>query len=529
MEPSIFNDVLGPVMRGPSSSHSAAANRIGRICRDLVGGDVASAIIDYDPSGSLVTTHAEQGTDMGLYGGFLGWTAEDPRLPDFARGLEEAGIQVTVRYVEYGATHPNTYRIALVGRDGSRHAMTAISTGGGMIRIESVDGAPVSLGGDAYETLLYLSSAPDRSVLDALAIEPGVIEARWCPGERPFALVRTRQAPAGALLSAWQRQLGVHLMRVLQPVLPILAGSLQPVPFLTAEAMLEWNADRELELWELAVAYESARGGLSQEAVRARTREVLSIFEGAIRAGRAGTEYHDRILPAQAPGFQASLERGDLVAAGAMNRMILYVSSVLEVKSSMGVIVAAPTAGSCGTLPGAVLGVADHLGLDEEVKVRAILVSGLIGVFIAHRATFAAEVGGCMAECGSASGMAAAAIVSMMGGSVEEQLGAASMALQNSFGMICDPIGNRVEAPCLGRNTMAATNALAAANMTLAGYRHLIPLDEVLAAMDAVGRALPHELCCTAKGGLSVTPTSLEIARRLGQHALPVLGVKPGC
>ena len=121
-----------------------------------------------------------------------------------------------------------------------------------------------------------------------------------------------------------------------------------------------------------------------------------------------------------------------------------------------------------------------------------------------------------MAECGSASAMAAAALVHLGGGNLSQALGATSMALQNCFGMVCDPIANRVEAPCLGKNVMAASNALSCANMAMAGYQHLIPLDEVIAAMAAVGKALPHELCCTALGGLSITPTAKRLEKQLG-------------
>jgi L-serine dehydratase len=147
--------------------------------------------------------------------------------------------------------------------------------------------------------------------------------------------------------------------------------------------------------------------------------------------------------------------------------------------------------------------------------VHAMLVGGLIGVFIARQATFAAEVGGCQAECGSGAAMAAAALVTLSGGSTEQALGAASMALQNSLGMICDPIGNRVEAPCLGRNVAAASNALSCANMALSSYQHLIPLDQVIQTMDKVGKSMNHELLCTALGGLSVTAAAKEIEARL--------------
>jgi L-serine dehydratase len=198
-----------------------------------------------------------------------------------------------------------------------------------------------------------------------------------------------------------------------------------------------------------------------------------------------------------------------------LNAIILAVTATMECKSAMGLVVAAPTAGSCGVLPGACLAAADFMGKDEDDAVKALLAAGMIGVFIAEHATFSAEVGGCQAECGSASGMAAAGLVTLAGGTVEQAISAASMALQASFGMVCDPIANRVEAPCLGKNVLAAANALSAANMGLANFDALIPLDEVVAAMDQVGKSLPHELRCTALGGLSLTDTSRAIEDRL--------------
>jgi len=190
---------------------------------------------------------------------------------------------------------------------------------------------------------------------------------------------------------------------------------------------------------------------------------------------------------------------------------------LMESKSAMGLIVAAPTAGSCGGLPGACTGAAQALGLSKLDQTRAMLAGGMIGVFIAAHATFAAEVGGCQAECGAGSGMAAAALVNLAGGSAQQAVNAASMALQNILGMICDPVANRVEVPCLGKNVMAASNALACANMALAHYDPVIPLDEVIESMEAVGKLLPAELRCTAHGGLSITRTSQAIEKRLAQ------------
>jgi L-serine dehydratase len=212
------------------------------------------------------------------------------------------------------------------------------------------------------------------------------------------------------------------------------------------------------------------------------------------------------------------MENRRLLDAGILNLIILNVTAMMESKSSMGVIVAAPTAGACGVLPGAVFGAAESMGLDNDQIARALFASGIIGVFIAAHATFAAEIGGCQAECGAGSGMATAGLVTLAGGSTKQALDAASMALQNTLGMICDPVANRVEVPCLGKNVMAAANALACANMALADYDPVIPLDEVIETMDSVGKSIPCELRCTALGGLSVTKTSVDIQKHLERH-----------
>jgi L-serine dehydratase len=279
--------------------------------------------------------------------------------------------------------------------------------------------------------------------------------------------------------------------------------------------MLAWDGDRHTPLHELAIRYECDRGALSRDDVRSKMRHIVEILETSLRSGIAGTSYPDRVLHAQSPLFNVALQQGRLLDGGALNSIILNVSAMMEVKSSMGVIVAAPTAGACAALPGAVIGMADWMGQDIEAKIDAFLAAGLIGVFIATRWTFAAEVGGCQAEGGSASAMAAAALVTLAKGSRNQALAAASMALQNTLGLICDPIANRVEAPCLGKNLMAASNALTCANIALAGFDPLIPLDEVIDAAKEVSGRMPREHRCTSLGGLAATPTSRAIEARL--------------
>ena len=144
---SIFNDVVGPVMRGASSSHCAAALRIGRLARDLMDGEIANVLIEFDRAGSLPTTHDTQGSDMGLFGGLMGWDADAERLPNSHLTIGESGIDVRIEIVDVGDPHPNTYRLTLTNARES-HSFIAISTGGGMIEVLSIDGLQIRIFGD---------------------------------------------------------------------------------------------------------------------------------------------------------------------------------------------------------------------------------------------------------------------------------------------------------------------------------------------------------------------------------------------
>jgi len=513
--PSIFNHVLGPVMRGPSSSHSAAANRIGRLAKDLVGAPIKKVVVRYDPNGSLVTTHQDQGTDLGLYSGLMGWMPEDSRIPGYAAALKEAGIEVELLYESYDAPHPNFYRLELTDESGQLFCLDAVSTGGGMIELRAIDRIELLSEGDFHHTLAWFDAEPERSFCNEF--EAAAEGATWHPSADKGGILNvfSREPLDASLIDKLTQHPGCRQIRQLQAVLPVLSRRGLKVSFQRAGEMLKQANLVDQSLGFCGLKFEAERSGLSEEKLKGMMDDLVTIMESAINTGLAGTDYADRVLPSQSPGFQRAEAAGKLVPADINNRIIRYVSAIMEVKSSLGVIVAAPTAGSCGAMPGAVLAVAHVMGKDRREIGDALFAAGLIGVFIARDATFAAEEGGCMAETGSGASMAAAAIVQLAGGNQAQQLAAASMALQNSFGLVCDPVANRVEAPCLGKNIMAATNALSCANMALAGYDPLIPLDEVVCSMNEVAHQMPRELRCTNLGGLAITPTSKKIAERL--------------
>ena len=308
---------------------------------------------------------------------------------------------------------------------------------------------------------------------------------------------------------------GVTNVCQLKPVVPVLEGNTSDLPFRYCSQMIELGNSEKLELWELGLLYESKRGNISQKKAWSKMENIAKIMKEGIKKGMEGTHYDDRILSVQSTKYKLKDESGQLLNGGMLNKMIMYTTAMMEVKSSMEVFVAAPTAGSCGVLPGTLFGAAEALDSDSDTIIKALFSAGIIGVFIAEHATFSAEVAGCQAETGAGGSMAAAALVTLIGGSLKQGVTAASFALQNSLGIICDPIGNRVEAPCLGKNVMAASNALSCANMALSDYEALIPFDEVVMTMKEVGDAMTHELKCTGLGGLAATPTAKAIEKKL--------------
>jgi len=456
----------------------------------LFGDMPKEVMIDFDPTGSLATTYDGQGSKIGLLGGFMGLELDDARLWEAESMAREQGLYMEVRIVPYPNNHPNTYKMALKAPNMEPMSITAISTGGGMVEIVELDGHKVSCRGGAHEYFFYSGDS--------------VIHQKF------------EQSLGREEADQMAKQYGASKTRYAAPVLPVLDREAAQVPFITAAQMTEYaQKHHHSHLWELAAIYESHRGGISTTRVVEMMKEIVIKIKKSIESGLEGTHYHDRILDCQIISFKESLKAGKLFPASLVNTMIAYTISMMEVKSSMGVIVAAPTAGACAVLPGAVLGAAKELDLSIDDVVKAMLSAGMIGVLIAKHATFAAEVGGCQAECGSGSGMAAAALVEINGGGYGEAMTAASFALQNILGMVCDPVANRVEVPCMGKNVMGAMNALSSATMALAGVDAVIPLDEVISAMDKVGKMLPFELRCTGYGGLSITPTALRMVNPL--------------
>jgi L-serine dehydratase len=258
-----------------------------------------------------------------------------------------------------------------------------------------------------------------------------------------------------------------------------------------------------------AVHFESLETGRSEESLRGRMRETLNVMRSAVTNGRSGS---NRSRSGLTGGAAARLAAADPGPVGhVFSDALASALAVAEVNAAMGRIVAAPTAGASGVLPGVLLTLADRTGADDEALVNALFTAAAIGGVIAARASLSGAAGGCQAEIGSAAAMAAASGVEMLGGTPAASGHGASLALQGLLGLVCDPVGGLVEVPCVVRNATGAAVALAGIEMALAGLEFPIPFDEVVDAMGSVGRSLPPSLRETAIGGLAATPTARKL------------------
>ena len=266
---------------------------------------------------------------------------------------------------------------------------------------------------------------------------------------------------------------------------------------------------------EVMIAREEALTGLAREEILLGMEENLAVMRQSTAHGlEKGLRSMGGLVKGDARKVM-EYAKGDTLCGGSVCRAVAFSMATVECNACMGKIVAAPTAGASGILPGVLLSCAENRGWGEEALASALLVAAAVGAIIARNATTAGADGGCQAETGSAAAMAGAALVYLMGGSADVSLQAAAIALKNVMGLVCDPIAGLVEAPCVKRNALGAGNAMLSADLALAGVRSVVPFDEVVECMGRVGRQLPAELRETAQGGLAATPTGRRIAREM--------------
>ena len=559
MEPLGLRDIIGPIMVGPSSSHTAGALRIARMARRLLS--AAPARADITLYGSFAHTGTGHGTDKALVAGLLGLEADDLRIRDSfflakGAGLEFAFTRATDAQAEAaGVEHPNTVDMRIVDADGERIEVRGVSVGGGAAAIRRIDGVDVDISGK--RTSVVVSQRDERGVLAHIArcLSDAAVNIattrmyRTRRGAHAYTVMEVDgSVPARAKEAIEQdpRVMGVRVIPADGPEGGMIGdGAAVDGRDDAAAAGGEQNGgaaggmtDRQIEAAEerfarcdfttgaelLALC---GREGCSIAQAMAAREEALAALDGAdagtdeylarvLDVMRASTEKPLRepeqsiggLIGGEAHDSAAACARPDAVIDGIAADAMVRAMAVLETNACMGRIVATPTAGSSGVLPGVLFALQNGKGFDDTTLRMGVLTASAVGYLAARNATVSGAEGGCQAEVGTAAAMAAAAAVEMAGGTPAAALDAASNALCALMGLVCDPVGGLVEIPCQKRNGSAAAVALTCAQIALAGVPNLVPFDETVAAMDAVGRTLPATLRETALGGIAAAPSA---------------------
>lgn len=286
--------------------------------------------------------------------------------------------------------------------------------------------------------------------------------------------------------------------------------------FSTGEELLKICESENISISEAAIRYELEVSERDRDAIYEEMRLNLKTMKDSIKKGL--TSKHVSMSGLVADDSNLMLEFATKAAMGErMARIVASAMAVTEVNATMGCIVAAPTAGASGILPGVLIEYAHQHELTDDDIIKGLFNAAAIGVLIAKNASISGAYGGCQAETGSASAMAASALVEMCGGTQKQCLDAAAMTLKNVMGLVCDPVAGLVECPCIKRNALGAVNAVLCSDMALAGIKSIIPFDEVVVTMKNVGRMMHIDLRETAKGGLATTPTGLKIAENMAK------------
>ena len=271
--PSIFNDVIGPVMRGPSSSHTAASVRIGSIVRQILNEKPVKVYFEFDPKGSLVTTYETQGSAMGLAAGLMEWEISNPDLPDSLLKARQDGIKIDFQIVPFKAIHPNTYKIRAEGVSGKKIYFTAVSVGGGMIEFTSIDDFPVTLKGDYYESLFLLSKFKHKNETflqnELEKLFPLAIVRFYKNEDLVLLNIKTSESVFPEVQQLITNHNKIIWYSEAKPVLSVISRKSYQLPFTSYWEMLDYAKNENASLAELALEYESARAGICKDEVYA--------------------------------------------------------------------------------------------------------------------------------------------------------------------------------------------------------------------------------------------------------------------
>lgn len=507
---SVFNDVLGPVMRGPSSSHTAGSYHIALTARDLLGCEPRKVNICFDPSGSYGQTYIQQGVDLAFVTGLMGWKQTDEIFKKALDVARQNGVRVDFEIVRIPhADHPNYVQIKIIGEDDICLEIEAKSVGGGTFKIVKVNGFDLQLDGKRYATLIELEPDKVNSLVGSLALNLSGASVEVLKKDAANALVKivTDVQPDITLLKEAAPD---STIRQARPVYYTRNG--KPL-FTSAAEMVRFASQKKISLGQAVLEYEKTILGMTEDDVIGEMVRRYKVMRTSVTDGLLDEHVAMQLLEPMAGKIMNGIKTGKSAIGGLHARASAAAMAALHTCNSQGVVCAAPTGGAAGTLPGILTALEEEYSLNERQLALMLFAAGGIGLILAIRGTFAAEVAGCQVEIGAAGAMGAAAVVEFAGGTVQQASDAAAISFQNTMGSVCDLVQGMCEIPCHTRNGVAASSAFTNADMVIAGYVNPIPLDETIDAVYSSGLMLPSELRCTAKGGLAIAPSALSLQR----------------
>ena len=285
----------------------------------------------------------------------------------------------------------------------------------------------------------------------------------------------------------------------------------------TFKDILELANKKELKLFQVFQKKEAKKLEITEDKLRSKVKHNLDTMKDTIKKGLKTNDLSESKLSGDScDKLQKVFEKNRVkIFSKIQEKALIYALATSEQNARMGKIVACPTAGACGIVPACIISLSEELGIDEENQINALITSGMVGKIISNKLALAGAVMGCQGECGTASAMAAAAIVELLNGNNHQIIESSILTLKNILGLVCDPVAGLVEVPCVKRNAFLAINAFTGAQLALANIKSIIPPDEVIDAMKQIGELMSPTLKESSEGGLSVTKTALEIKKNL--------------
>jgi L-serine dehydratase len=526
-------------MRGPSSSHTAAAYRLGCYVRSLASELPKQVGIIFREGQTYALTFRQQGADLAFAAGLQ---KLDLRSTQYDQALElavQSGLKLyfTASDLKW-ASHPNDLLIQVNepgnkeveglregkdliegkvrgNREGSREgvwpgtmegfSLKAASVGGGSIRITGLNDWSLESSAETYDLFLEGPAEALAAVKSQLPLNLSCSLKN--KSGRFFLQTALMERPESTWLKSLKATYGLKLW-LSEPVAFVCRGSSL---FHGAEGALAYCRSHSLTLAQAGFRYEAELLGLSEKTILAELTKVADVMLDSVEKGLAGEGRGLKFLTPSAQKILGAKSKGQLPLNGPQTLAAVNAMATMEINSSGGLVCAAPTAGSAGIMPGVLATLKERLSLSSESLLEALMAGGVVGLVYDQGATFAAEIAGCQVEVGASAAMAAGSAVHAARGTPEQIFQAAGLMLQNYMGLVCDPVQGYVEMPCLIRNALAASTALTAADLVLGGYQDPVPFDQAVAAVLETGRLLPLELRCTSLGGMAICPGLIHL------------------